>query len=53
MTEDEQVEVAAIITEALMTYRAPASGDRRLARAHHITRTLEQHGWTLIKETDD
>lgn len=52
MTEDEQVEVAVIITEALMSFRAPTSGDRRLARAHHITQTLAEHGWVLIKEGD-
>lgn len=53
MTEDEQQEIARIITQALFTYRAPKGGDRHLARGKHITHTLQQHGWVLMKDKED
>ena len=49
MTELELEEVALIITQALMSYRATRDGDR-LARGRHIVTTREEHNWILIKE---
>lgn len=50
MTEVEVEEVALIITQALMSYRATRDGDR-LARGRHIVTALEDHDWILMKET--